>query len=62
VGAHPLDRQVGLASVCGAKNGPNKAVTARGHAVNIGIDAAKRKPNCGQPKPVRLLDLNFFYP
>jgi hypothetical protein len=46
--AHPLDRQVRLASVGGTKNGPDKTVTARGHGSQFGISARKRKRLCGQ--------------
>jgi hypothetical protein len=46
--AHPLDRQVSLASVGGTKNGPDNAVTARGHGSQFGISARKRKRLCGQ--------------
>jgi hypothetical protein len=43
MGAHPLDRQVGLAGVGGAEDGPYKAVGSGGHDPNLGMAAAKRK-------------------
>jgi hypothetical protein len=60
MGAHPLDRQVGLAGVGGTKNGPDKAVTARGHGYQFGSSARKRKRLCAQLRPCCLFDLNFF--
>jgi len=52
MGAHPLDRQVGLAGVGGAKDSPDKAVTARCHDYQFGTSVEKRKRLCGQLSPV----------
>jgi hypothetical protein len=43
MGAHPFDRQVGLAGVGGAENGPKNTVGRGGHGSNLGMDGAKRK-------------------
>jgi hypothetical protein len=51
--AHPLDRQVGLAGIGWAKNGPDKAVTHGGHKFNLGTASAKRKR-----QGVRLFEFN----
>jgi hypothetical protein len=55
VRAHAFDRQVGLAGIRGAENGPDKAVTGGGHGGNVGTVADKRKREAA-----RLCDFNLF--
>jgi hypothetical protein len=43
MGAHPLDRQVGLAGICRAEDCPEEAVGRGGHGPNLGTAAPKRK-------------------